>query len=92
MHNFYLNNALAMRNHWRANFFKWESKGQGTAKTHFGNSNEDYGIPIKTWDIIDKDMKEFKLPTCFGDRMRGVYEFRKANEWKTWVHVSWHVH
>ena len=43
------------------------------------------------WKQMDYDLSKIKLPTSFGDKIRGVFEFGKANEWKTWVKVRTHV-
>ena len=91
MHNFYLNVAKHMRNHWLGDFFKWEESATGKAnikKDYQGRSErQDYLISKEDWDQMDVDLKKIKLPTCFGDKIRGIWEFRKANEWKTWVKV-----
>lgn len=89
MHLFYLNIAKHMRDYWRANFYPDEIK-QKIAKTNrqkFRKNNEPYSIDPVLWTEMNKDLSKIKLPTSFGDKIRGIYEFRKANEWKTWVKV-----
>ena len=83
-----------MRDHWRGNYFAWEtsSAGAGQKKTKtkedkFRSSGEAYCLDPEVWRQMDYDLSKIKVPTSFGDKIRGVFEFRKANEWKTWVKV-----
>lgn len=93
MHLFYLNVAKHMRDHWRGNYFNWETRnptGEKRSKTReskFRDTKEPYCIPKHKWHDMDDDLKNIKIPTAFGNKIRGVFEFRKANEWKTWVKV-----
>jgi hypothetical protein len=86
MHLFFLNIASYMRGHWQGNFFPWE-RSSGAKKTKFKQSTEDYNVPPSIWTEIDKEIPEMIFPTAFGDRIRGVAEFRKANKWKSWTRV-----
>jgi hypothetical protein len=90
MHLFYLNVVPNMRDHWQGNFFPWERQpgAFGTAQqTKVKPSGELYCIPQSEWDRIDADIKSLIHPTAFGDRIRCVADFRKANQWKTWAQV-----
>ena len=86
MHLFFLNIAPHMRDHWRGNFFPWE-RTAGAKKAKFKNSGEQYCIPPEIWRKMNEDIKHMVHPTAFGNAIRGVEEFRKANEWKTWSNV-----
>ncbi|KAA8910087.1 hypothetical protein FN846DRAFT_1007097 [Sphaerosporella brunnea] len=90
MHLFYLNVVPNMRDHWQGNFFSWERQ-PGAFKTAqqatFKPSGEPYCIAPEEWKRIDQDIKSMIHPAVFGDRIRGVQEFRKANQWKTWAQV-----
>jgi hypothetical protein len=88
MHLFFLNIASYMRDHWRGNFFSWERSGNGkTSASKFKNSEEQYCLSPETWKAMDQDLRGMVFPTAFGDQMRGVYELRKANEYKTWTKI-----
>lgn len=91
MHLFYLNIAKSMRNHWSGNLFKQEMSQGGTGKeSKFRDTTESYNIKRHMWKSLNKDLEAIIYPTSFGDKIRGIYDFRKANEWKTWVKVSSH--
>jgi hypothetical protein len=90
MHLFYLNVVPNMRDHWQGNFFPWEKQpgAFGTAqKTKVKPSGEPYCISADDWNHINNDITLMIHPTAFGDRIRGIADFRKANEWKTWAQV-----
>lgn len=91
MHLFFLNVAKRLKTHWHGNYFKWETDATANAKNNRGRSTttkDRYNIPNDVWKDIDADMAKLKYPTSFGDRIRGVFDFNKANEWKTWVKVG----
>jgi hypothetical protein len=90
MHLFYLNIVPNMRDHWQGNFFPWEKQpgAFGTAQqTKVKPSGEPYCIRVDNWMHINNDISLMVHPTAFGDRIRGIADFRKANEWKTWAQV-----
>ena len=82
----FLNIAPYMGVHWRGNFFRWE-RAAGASKAKFRSSGEDYCIRPELWKKIDEDIKQMVHPTALGNTIRGVGEFRKVNEWKTWTNV-----
>ena len=91
MHLFFLNIAKHMRDHWRGFYFPWEQSSGKKSKTNadkFRPSEESYCIDPKVWKKMDEDLEKIIIPTSFGDKIRGIFTFRKANEWKTWVKVS----
>ena len=51
-------------------------------------TGEPYCIPPSVWKEMDRELYRIKIPTCFGDKIRGIFDFRKANEWKTWVKMG----
>jgi hypothetical protein len=88
MHLFFLNIASHMRDHWRGHFFPWERALAGSAKSatnKFKDSKEEYCLSPKTWEELNNELNNIIFPTAFGDAMRGVYEMRTANEYKTWI-------
>lgn len=77
-----------MRNHWSGNHFKGEtSEGATSKKGRYRKTTEYYNIDPDIWTAMDSDIRRIKIPTSFGDKIRGIYDFNKANEWKTWVKV-----
>jgi hypothetical protein len=90
MHLFYLNVVPNMRDHWQGNFFSWERQPGAfdtAQQAKFKPSGEPYCVAPEEWKRIDQDIKSMIHPAVFGDRIRGVQEFRKANQWKTWAQV-----